>query len=97
MNKSMPPSTPGFTVYCDESRHDGSPRNPYLAIGGLWVPTKDKAALTRKLRGLCQAQGLGAEMKWSKVSEKKLSAYRAIVDFFFAEEMSFRAILVEQA
>ena len=89
--------SPGYTVYCDESRHDGSKRNPYLAIGGLWVPTEQKAALTKKLRALCQAQGLGAELKWSKVSEKKLPAYRAIVDFFFAEEMSFRAILVEQA
>ena len=86
-----------YTVYCDESRHDGSPKNPYLAIGGLWVPTELKSALTKELRALCKAQGLGAELKWSKVSEQKLTAYQAVIDFFFAHDLRFRVILVEQA
>jgi hypothetical protein len=89
--------TNGYTVYCDESRHDGSARNPYLAIGGLWVPTAQKAALTKELRALLKEQGLGAELKWSKVSEKKFAAYQAVIDFFFTRELRFRVILVEQA
>lgn len=87
----------GYTVYCDESRHDGSPRNPYLAIGGLWVPTEQKADLTKELRAVCHAQGLGAELKWSKVSRQKLAAYKAVIDFFFSKDLRFRVILVEQA
>lgn len=94
MNSSAPI---GYTVYCDESRHDGSDRNPYLAIGGLWVPTAQKAGLTKDLRALCREQGLGAELKWSKVSRQRFAAYRAVVDFFFARELHFRVILVEQA
>ena len=86
-----------FTVYCDESRHDGSPKNAYLAIGGLWVPTEQKTTLTKELRALCKAQGLGSELKWSKVSEQKLAAYQAVIDFFFAKDLRFRVILVEQA
>lgn len=94
MTASLPD---GYTVYCDESRHDGSVRNPYLAIGGLWVPTKQKADLTSELRALCKAHCLGAELKWSKVSQKRLPAYQAIVDFFFAADLRFRVILVDQA
>lgn len=89
--------TVGFTVYCDESRHDGSARNPYLAIGGLWVPNSQKSQLTKELRTLFKAQGLGAELKWSKVSEQKLAAYQAVIDFFFSQDLHFRVILVEQA
>lgn len=94
MNASL---SVGYTVYCDESRHDGSTRNPYLAIGGLWVPAAQKADLTKELRALCKAQGLGAELKWSKVSQKKLAAYEAVIDFFFTKDLRFRVILVEQA
>jgi len=86
-----------FTVYCDESRHDGAPKNAYLAIGGLWVPTEQKPDFTKELRALCKAQGLGSELKWSKVSEQKLAAYKTIIDFFFAKDLRFRVILAEQA
>lgn len=87
----------GYTVYCDESRHDGSPRNPYMAIGGLWVPTAQKAALNKELRSLLETHRLGAEVKWSKTSRLKLAAYQALVDFFFSHELNFRVIVVEQA
>ncbi len=91
------PLSGGYVVYCDESRHDGSAHNLYLAIGGLWVPAAQKSALTKELRALCKAQGLGAELKWSKVSQQKLAAYEAVIDFFFAKNLRFRVILVDQA
>jgi len=39
---------------------------------------------------------LGAEVKWSKTSTQKLTAYRSLVDFFFSRDFSFRVIIVEQ-
>lgn len=92
-----PTSTQGYTVYCDESRHDGSSRNPYMAIGGLWVLTAQKEFLIKELRSVLKTHALGAEVKWSKTSSKKLEAYKAIIDFFFRHELRFRVIVVEQA
>lgn len=92
--KTLPP---GFTVYCDESRHDGSVRNLFMTIGGLWVPTEQKTVLTRELRALLAELGLRAEVKWSKVSAAKLDAYKRLVDFFVAKNLRFRVIVVEQA
>lgn len=87
----------GYTVYCDESRHDGSARNPYMAIGGLWVPTALKSSLNKELRGLLEVLRLGSEVKWSKTSRLMLEAYKALVDFFFSHELNFRVIVVDQA
>lgn len=86
-----------YTVYCDESRHDGKNRHLYMAIGGLWVPSGVKKDLTKELRNLFRNSGLGSEIKWSKISQKHLDAYKRIVDFFFAhQEICFRVIVVQQ-
>lgn len=86
-----------YIVYCDESRHDASEQNVFMAIGGLWVPAEAKPNLTRQLRVLMRGAELNAEVKWSKVSRKRLEAYKRIVDFFFLQEaICFRVIVVEQ-
>lgn len=87
-----------FVVYCDESRHDGGAADPFMAIGGLWVPRSLKADLTRKLRVLQRSIGLRAECKWSKVSAKKLDAYKKLVDFFLEHsQLRFRVIVVDDS
>lgn len=87
-----------YTVYCDESRHDGGCGSPFMAIGSLWVPRERKLDLTRAARALFRQEGLNSEVKWSKVSASRLAAYKRIVDFFFsAEDLRFRVIVVEHA
>lgn len=62
------------------------------------MPRDKKPELTRQLRQLMKSCKLNSELKWSKVSNKRLGAYKKIVDFFFEhKEMHFRAIVVEQA
>lgn len=87
-----------YVVYCDESRHDGPQSNPFMGIGGLWVPRDQKKNLTRELRSLMNDNGLNSEIKWSKVSYKYLDRYKQLLDFFFdRQSLCFRCILVEQA
>ncbi len=87
-----------FIVYCDESRHDHSAQNRFMAIGGLWLPRPLKPELTQQFQSLRQIAGLQGEIKWSKVSAAKLDAYKQVVDFFFAQEdLRFRAIVVNQS
>ena len=68
-----------------------------MTIGGLWVPTGQKSDLTKKLRSVLKENQLGAELKWSKVSEKRLSAYKAVIDFFTTHDLSFRVIVVDKS
>ena len=87
-----------MVVYCDESCHDLTAHHRYMAIGSLWVPLAARRSVSRSLRETCRKVGLGGEVKWSKVSGKKLPAYQKLIDFFFrTEELRFRVIVVEQA
>jgi hypothetical protein len=85
-------------IYCDESRHDNSATNRYMAIGGLWVPRSVKDRLSVEFRLLRERVGLRGEVKWSKVSAKRLDGYKELVGFFFGQEdLRFRAIVVDQS
>lgn len=87
-----------YVVYCDESRHDGHTLNPYMAIGSLWMPREDRDYISRVFKACCRTNGLGAEIKWSKVSSAKLESYKRLIDFFFEQEnLEFRAIVVDQS
>lgn len=44
-----------------------------------------------------RSHGLNSELKWSKVSHKRLAAYRAVVEWFFAAStLRYRVIIVDQ-
>lgn len=88
---------PCYVIYCDESCHDLIVHHKFMAIGGLKVPRPEKAQLSRELRKLMQSRGLHSEVKWSKVSAKRLEDHKKIIDFFFEHpQLTFRAIVVEQ-
>lgn len=89
---------PRYVIYCDESCHDLTAHHTFMSIGGLKVPRDKKAELSRQLRQLMRSCNLNSELKWNKVSNKRLKDYEKIVAFFLEHaEMQFRAIVVEQA
>ena len=88
---------PGIVIYCDESCHDLTGHHPFMSIGGLKIARSEKPTVSGELRHLMKSISLNSELKWSKVSSKKLAEYKRIVDFFFErEELCFRAIVVPQ-
>lgn len=88
---------PQYVIYCDESCHDLTAHHEYMSIGGLLVPRSHKASFTTELRTLMRTLNLNSEVKWKKVSSKRLDDYKRLVDFFFDHsELRFRAIIVDQ-
>lgn len=96
MNPSIASKGMTYSVFCDESRHGGTAQNPYMSIGGLWLLSEEQNVHTINLRKLRESLGLRAEVKWSKVSTAKLDGYKALVDYFFENQMHFRAIVIDQ-
>jgi len=89
------PDVPCFVIYCDESCHDLTGHHKYMSIGALKVPRIEKPQLSHELRRLMRSVGLNSELKWSKVSRKRLDEYKKIADFFLEEKvLRFRAIIV---
>lgn len=88
---------PESTVYCDESRHTRGPGARFKAMGSLWLPSEARAVLSAALHDLRRGMGLMGEMKWTKVSARRLDDYRRVIDFFFERsELRFRGIIVDQ-
>ena len=87
-----------YKVYCDESRHDGSPNHRYMAIGGLWIPEEREPELVAQFRALRPGQQPQAEVKWNKTRQESVALYSKIVDLFFDfPGAAFRAIVVDKA
>lgn len=60
------------------------------------MPRDDRDELSRRFRTLAEANGLNGEIKWQKVSTKKIAGYKTLIDFFFDQvAMKFRVILVD--
>lgn len=86
------------SIYCDESRHEGQSHQPFMVIGGLWLPREKRVEILAGLRAVREAHGVTGELKWGKVSQKKLAGYQAVVDFIASrEDIHFRCIVVEKA
>jgi hypothetical protein len=85
-----------YVVYCDESRHCARQNDTHMTIGGLWVSRAARDSISRQLRQVARNNGLGSELKWSKISEKYLGAYKQVVDFFFDQhDLNYRSIVVD--
>ncbi len=90
-------NVPYYVIYCDESCHELNAHHTFMAIGGLTVLQAKKLEFTKSLRQIMNSHNLNSELKWSKVSSKRLEGYKTVVDFFFANpEICFRSIVVDQ-
>lgn len=85
-----------ISVFCDESCHLKG-QDSGMVIGAVAVPSQVVSVHNKNIRELKQRHGLPEflEMKWTKVSPAKLTAYRALVDYFFEHpDMMFRGVAV---
>jgi hypothetical protein len=86
------------SIYCDESRHEGQASQPYMVIGGLWLPREKRTEIQAGLREIQVRHSVTGELKWGKVSRAKLAGYQAAVDFIAARpDVHFRCIVVDKS
>ena len=54
-------------VYCDESRHEGQSDQPYMVIGGLWLPRAKRREILEGIREVQKAHRIGGELKMAEI------------------------------
>lgn len=69
-----------YDVYADELCQTN---HRFLVLGGIIIRTEDVHEVVRLIRDARATQLPHGEMKWTKVSSSKFSAYQAVVDAFF--------------
>src|SRR6056297_3635104 len=86
-----------FNLYCDESthlQHDGKPFMVIAYIKCAYPQIKQHKDYIKLLKSKHKFHG---EMKWSKISKSNSEFYADVIDYFFATDLSFRAIVVDKS
>lgn len=68
-------------IYCDESIDKGRYYSHFY--GGIIVPESHRRIIEDRLNAVKEAQNLGAELKWTKISDAYAGKYIAFVDEIF--------------
>ena len=85
-----------FNIYCDESCHLEHDKSDVMCIGYVKVDTEYYSQITTDLKKLKLKYHAPTELKWNKLSFSRLDFYKALIDYFFAQDaLCFRSILVK--
>lgn len=67
-------------IFADESCQN---THQYMVLSGICVPQAELQVVNGAINGLRSAHRFHGELKWTKVSNGKLSSYKALADLFF--------------
>ena len=84
-----------YNVYCDESGHLERDQQNVMVPGAVWCPRSKVREILVRTREIKTAHGLpmAFEIKWTKVFPAKIDFYLAILDYFFDDDLHFRALV----
>lgn len=83
------------SIYIDESCHLENDTHPLMCIGYTKIASKNYELYKNELKQIKLKHKLPTEIKWNKLSNNRLPLYKDIIDFFFNNDICFRAILVK--
>jgi hypothetical protein len=68
-----------------------------MVIGGIITERENETSFAEAMKLFRQGQNMNAELKWTKVSNQKLTEYKALIDLFFSFSRAFyfKAIVVD--
>ncbi len=85
-----------YHIYCDESRQT---KDRFMVIGGIIIAEENVGLFNQTMENFREEENMRAELKWSKVTNQKLSKYLRFVDYFFAlnntDKLNFHATIID--
>lgn len=87
-----------LNIYCDESCHLENDKQPIMALGAIWCPRDFVRQAHEAMRSMREKYGFSSifEIKWTKVSPKKIDFYLNLIDWFFdSDELHFRGLIAK--
>jgi len=86
-----------FNMYCDESTHLENDGMPFMLIGYVSSAWNQVKIHTQHIMMLREEHRYKGEIKWSKLSESNYPFYADLVEYFFATDLNFRAVIVNKS
>ncbi len=88
-----------YNVYCDESCHLQNDKSPIMVLGAMYCPKEKKKDIYSDIRTIKEKHGLSSyfEIKWTKVSESKVSFYLDLLDYFWNNDnLHYRGLVATE-
>ena len=86
-----------FNFYCDESCHLEHDHFPYMLISYVSSSYNQVKIHSKNIRALKEKHFFKGEMKWSALSKSKYPFYNEVIEYFFATDLQFRAIVIDKS
>jgi len=85
-----------FNFYCDESNHLENDGMPNMLIGYVSCAYNQVKLHSEAIRRLKEEHHMPYELKWNNLSKSAYPLYNDIVDYFFATDLQYRAIVIDK-
>lgn len=86
-----------FNFYCDESCHLENDGMPFMLIAFISSAYNQVKMHNENIRRMKSRFGLFGEVKWSSLSKSSYPLYAELIDYFFATDLQYRAIVIDKA
>lgn len=83
-----------FNFYCDESCHLENDGMPFMVISYVSCAYNQVKLHQQNIKNLKEKHSFKNEIKWSAVSKSKYNFYVELIEYFFANDLQYRAIVV---
>lgn len=86
-----------FNFYCDESCHLENDHLPFMLIGYVSSAYNQVKLHTEKIKQLKKEYHIPYELKWNHLSKSAMELYKDLIDYFFATDLQYRAIVIDKS
>lgn len=86
-----------FNFYCDESCHLENDKMPFMLIGYVSTAYNQLKIHNANIREIKRGHKFSGEIKWNNLSKSRYTLYRDLIDYFFATDLEYRAIVIDKS
>ena len=86
-----------YNFYCDESCHLQNDNEKVMLISYISSAYNQVKLHSDNIRALKLKHFIKGEIKWSALSKSSYPFYKDLIDYFFATDLQFRAIVIDKS
>lgn len=88
-----------YNIYCDESCHLENDGSSVMVLGAVILPSSKNEEIANNIRSRKARYNVKSktELKWVKVSTKRVDLYKSLLDcFFIDDDIRYRAVIADK-
>ena len=86
-----------FNLYCDESCHLEKDQSAFMLIAYISSAYNQVRMHNDNIRKIKRRYNLHTEIKWTSLSKSSYPLYNELIDYFFATDIQYRAIVIDKS